>query len=85
MMRNTFPIGWLPLLFVLVINRSNPVIYSVLCVLVFLPLFAFFVAIDSVYYWQANGGELELTITGYNFLKVNVLQGLSKYFGVTSF
>ena len=84
MMRNTFPIGWIPLLLVLVVKADKPVIYIIQCVFTFLPFFVLFVTIDSIYYWQANGGELEVTFTGYNFLKVNVLQGLSKYFGVSS-
>ena len=85
MMRNTFPIGWIPLLLVLVVKADKPVIYIIQCVFTFLPFFVLFVAIDSIYYWKANGGKLEVTFTGYNFLKVNVLQGLSKYFGVSSF
>ena len=45
-------------------------------IFVALPCIAFMIYVDSLYY----GGE-DWTITSYNFLRVNVLEGLSKYFG----
>ena len=63
-------------------------------VFIFIPLTIACIYLDSIYYMGANTSssgssldqrdlnkEFEWTLTGYNFLQVNVLQGLSKYFG----
>ena len=62
--------------------------------IVFLPVCAGCIYLDSLYYWGANTSstgtsidqrdttkEFEWTFTSWNFLRINVLQGLSKYFG----
>lgn len=79
-MRNTSPIGWIPLIIIKIFDGALiPFIIS--GVTVFLPMVGLSVYLDSLFYWQKHGGQFECTFTSYNFLKVNVLQNLSKYFG----
>lgn len=79
MMRNTSPIGWIPLLFIKVFRDGAfmPFLYSTFVIA--LPIVFFGTYLDSWYYSQ--GKEFEWTFTGLNFLRVNVVEGLSKYFG----
>ena len=92
-MRNTSPVGWIPLLL------SKSYYYSIVPfiisgIIIALPLLFICVYLDSIYYMHANTSstgtsldshdsnkQFEWTITSLNFLKVNVLEGLSKYFG----
>lgn len=92
MMRNTSPVGWLPLLF-LKISRSGAFIPFLLSgIFVAVPLIILCIYLDSIYYQNAHTGctkdvesaglkEFEWTVTSWNFIKVNVLEGMSKYFG----
>ena len=79
MMRNTSPIGWIPLLFIKVFRDGAfvPFLISAICVAV--PIIFLSTLLDSYYY--SPEGQFEWTITGKNFLVVNVVEGLSKYFG----
>ena len=93
-MRNTSPVGWIPLLFIKVFKDGAFLPFLLAAIVIALPLIIGCVYLDSIYYMGANTSssgtslderdankKFEWTITSYNFLKVNVLQGLSKYFG----
>lgn len=82
MIRNTSPIGWIPLLFLKVIKEGSffPLLISLITVA--FPLMALCIYCDSIYYSKSGCFDSgEITLTSLNFLKVNVYQGLSKYFG----
>jgi GPI mannosyltransferase 3 len=76
MMRNTSPIGWVPLLAYKVLYKGALLPFILSGIFVALPILALCTYVDTVYY----GGD-EWIFTGINFLKVNVVHGLSKYFG----
>lgn len=73
MMRNTSPVGWIPLLFIKVIYEGSftPFLYSLFDMA--LPLILGCVLLDSLYYMGENQNQFEFVITSINFLKVNVL------------
>lgn len=75
--RNTSPIGWVVLL-TLKALRSDFVImfknYIIGFIMIFLPIFSVSIALDSWYYGK-------LTIVPWNFIRVNVFDGLSQNFG----
>jgi len=75
MIRNTSPVGWPPLLLMKIIYDGSlkPILLAGL--FVFLPTVGLCVAVDSFYY-----GEYPV-FTSYNFVKANLAEGLSKYFG----
>ena len=79
MIRNTSPVGWpLPLLIKILYDRSLiPFIFA--AVTVFLPIVALCTILDSLYY-----GHFPV-ITALNFIKVNLGDGLSNYFGTEPF
>jgi hypothetical protein len=82
MLRNTSPIGWIPLLFLKVFKEGSftPLLISLFVVA--LPIMALCIFCDTVNYSPAGSFSMdEITITSINFLKVNVYEGLSKYFG----
>ena len=92
MMRNTSPVGWLPLLFFKITRDGAFVPFLISGIFVAIPIMGLCVYLDSVYYQNAHTGcskeilnegqkEFEWTITSWNFIKVNVLEGMSKYFG----
>jgi len=76
-LRNTSPIGWVP---ILVCKAFELGLFEMICnylkgfVVIFMPMFILATAIDSYYYGA-------LTIVPWNFIKVNVFQGLSQTFG----
>ena len=74
--RNTSIVGWIPLLAIKVLMEGSLLPFLMSAVLVAIPLMGLSVAIDSAYY-----GGSEWTFTSINFLKVNILENLSKYFG----
>jgi phosphatidylinositol glycan class B len=76
MMRNTSPIGWIPLLAHKVIYNGALFPFVLSGIFVALPILGLCVYVDTAYY----GGD-EWVLTGLNFLKVNLVGGLSKYFG----
>lgn len=93
-MRNTSPVGWIPLLLVKIIDEGAFLPFLTSGIFVALPLIFVIVYLDSIYYMGANTSstgtsldtrdeakQFEWTVTGYNFLKINVIDGLSKYFG----
>jgi GPI mannosyltransferase 3 len=80
MMRSTSPVGWIPLLAHKVLFQGSFIPFLVSGIITALPILAFCVWVDSKYY----GGD-QPTFTSYNFLQVNVVHGLSKYFGEDPF
>ena len=76
MMRNTSPVGWIPLLAIKVFKEGSFVPFLLSGVFVALPILFICVWIDTKMY-KADTWVL----TGYNFLEMNILHGLSKYFG----
>ena len=79
MMRNTAPIAWPPLLLYKVIYERSLKSFLIAGFTVFLPIIAISVGLDTFYYGSGEGGYP--VFTSLNFLKVNVVEGLSKYFG----
>jgi GPI mannosyltransferase 3 len=79
MMRNTSPIGWIPLLFIKVFKHGAFIPFLICAITVALPIVVGSTYLDSWFYSQ--GREFEWTFTGLNFLRINVVEGLSKYFG----
>jgi Alg9-like mannosyltransferase family len=79
MIRNTSPIGWPPLLLIKILYEGSliPLIYA--GILVFLPVVGLCILVDSFYYGQFP------VVTAYNFVRANLAEGLSKYFGTEPF
>jgi hypothetical protein len=78
MMRNTSPVGWIPLLILKIVQNNSFCAFLISGFVVALPIIAACIALDSFYFG-------ELTITSLNFLKANLYEGLSKYFGTDPF
>ena len=76
MMRNTSPIGWLPLLFIKIYKDKSFKALLTAGIIIALPLLILIILLDTYFYNSDT-----LVITSLNFLKVNVVEGLSKYFG----
>ena len=76
MMRNTSPVGWLPLLAIKVLKEGAFVPFLISGIFVALPILFGCVWMDTLVY-----GSDKWVFTGYNFLEMNLLHGLSKYFG----
>lgn len=78
MMRNTSPIGWIPLLAIKCLYHNSFLPFLLAAFVVALPIIAFNVLLDSYFF----DPSLETwTFTGYNFLNVNLVEGISSYFG----
>ena len=54
MMRNTSPIGWLPLIIIKIFRDGSFVPFLIAGIFVFLPIVGACVYLDSFYYWKAN-------------------------------
>jgi phosphatidylinositol glycan class B len=80
MMRNTSPVGWIPLLAIKVFREGSLVPFIISGLFVALPILFFCVWVDTVTY-----GADKWVLTGYNFLEMNILHGLSKTFGEDPF
>ena len=76
MMRNTSPVGWIPLLAIKIFREGSFVPFVLSGIFVALPILLGCVWIDTKFY-----GSETWVLTGYNFLQMNLLDGLSKYFG----
>lgn len=74
MIRNTSPVGWIPLLLYKVVYEGSFVPLLLAAIFVALPIVVICILLDSLYFGS-------LTITSYNFLKINVIEGLSRCFG----
>ena len=76
MIRNTSPVGWLILLAYKVLREGSFIPFLICGLIVALPLIVLLIWVDTVFY-----GADEWVLTSYNFLEMNILHGLSKYFG----
>ena len=80
MIRNTSPVGWLPLLAIKVLFEGSFVPFLISGVFVALPFIFLTVYIDTWFYLgEVNGTDW--VFTSYNFVKMNILEGLSEFFG----
>jgi phosphatidylinositol glycan class B len=79
MIRNTSPIGWPPLILIKIVKDRSWLPFILAFVFVFIPVAFLSVALDSYFY-----GDFPV-ITSLNFMRVNVSEGLSKYFGTSPF
>ena len=70
-MRNTSPVGWIPLLLVKVIYDGSFKPFFLSLFIVAIPIIVACVILDSLYY--SKDGDFEIVVTSYNFLKVNVV------------
>ena len=80
MMRNTSPIGWVPLLAIKVLFEGALLPFLIAGIFVAVPVMAFTIYVDTLFY----KGTIDLfdpVLTSYNFMKVNLLHNLSAYFG----
>ena len=80
MMRNTSPIGWIPLLALKVLKDGSFFPFLLAAITVALPVIALTVLIDTSYFLGKLDGK-NWVFTSYNFLRINILEGLSEYFG----
>ena len=80
MIRNTAPIGWIPLLFIKVFRDGAFPSFLISAFIVAAPIIFLSVFFDS-YVYSLNQPQFTWVITSFNFLKVNVIDGHSKYFG----
>lgn len=78
MMRNTSPVGWIPLLLLKIFQDNSFIAFVIAGIIVALPIIGLCIFLDSLYFG-------ELTITSLNFLRANLYEGLSKYFGTDPF
>ena len=76
MVRNTSPVGWIPLLAIKVMREGSFVPFLLSGIFVALPILFACVWIDTKFYSSDTW-----VITGYNFLEMNIIYGLSKFFG----
>jgi hypothetical protein len=76
MMRNTSPVGWVPLLAIKVFREGSLIPFLISGVFVALPLIFLCIWIDTTMYGANNW-----VVTSYNFLQMNIVMGLSKTFG----
>ena len=86
MMRNTSPIGWVPLLALKVLFERALGPFLLAFLLVSLPIMATAVYLDSVYYTgvHADLSPKEWVFTSWNFILRNVLENKSEFFGTSS-
>ena len=75
-MRNTSCVGWIPLLAIKVLKEGALIPLIISGIFVALPILFVIVWIDTIMY-----GSDTWVLTGYNFLEMNIIHGLSKYFG----
>mmetsp|Transcript_102605 Transcript_102605/g.141885 ORF Transcript_102605/g.141885 Transcript_102605/m.141885 type:complete len:139 (-) Transcript_102605:36-452(-) len=78
MMRNTSPIGWIPLLAIKVLYNQSFLPFLVAAFIIAVPIIGINVLLDSYFFDPTLS---TWTFTGYNFLNVNLVEGISSYFG----
>lgn len=78
-MRNTSPVGWIPLLGYKVLFQGSLKPFILSAITVALPLIFALIYLDTWWF----GAKDELVLTSWNFLKMNILEGLSKFFGTS--
>lgn len=79
--RNTAPVGWVPLLFLKSFRDGAFCSFVITGLFVAVPFLVATTYIDSIFY-SYETGKFEWTVTGYNFLHANLVEGGSLYFGV---
>ena len=82
MMRNTSPVGWIPLLAIKVLYEGALVPFLIAGIFVALPVIALTVMTDTLYFT----GTIEqdnIVFTAWNFFIRNLKEGLSEYFGAS--
>lgn len=75
MIRGTSPIGWPPLILIKMIKDRSWLPFALAFFFVFIPVAGLAILADSYHY-----GDFPV-LTSLNFMRVNVSEGLSKYFG----
>lgn len=78
MMRNTSPIGWIPLLAIKCLYHGSFLPFFFSAFVIAIPIIAINVYLDSIFF---DPSLSTWTFTGYNFLNVNLVEGVSSYFG----
>lgn len=78
MMRNTSPVGWIPLLAYKVLFEGSLIPFIISGLFVALPIICGSIYADTMYYGDDSN---EWVITSLNFLKVNLTNKISDYFG----
>lgn len=68
--------GWIPLLAIKVFREGSLLPFILSAITVALPIIAGMVWLDTKFY-----GSDEWVFTSYNFLEMNLIHGLSKFFG----
>ena len=76
MMRNTSPVGWIPLLAYKVLFEGSLIPFVISGLFVALPIISGCIYADTIYY-----GGSDWVITSLNFLQVNLTNKISDYFG----
>ena len=79
-MRNTSPIGWVPLLAIKVLFEGSLIPFIKAGIFVAIPLIGITIALDTLYYLGTVNGK-DWVFTSYNFVEKNLLYGFSEYFG----
>jgi len=77
MMRNTSPIGWPPILAIKIWRDRSLIPFIIAGITIFIPTVCLCILIDSFYYGMKDFPVL----TSYNFMRANLTEGLSKFFG----
>ncbi len=75
MIRNTSPIGWPPLILIKIIKDRSLIPFLIALITVFIPAAFLCIVVDSYFYNEFP------VITSLNFMRVNLQEGLSKYYG----
>ena len=84
MMRNTSPVGWIPLLAIKVLFEGSFGPFLIAGIFVAVPLIFFNVCVDTFFFRGIIDGK-EWVLTSYNFVQMNVLENLSIFFGTEPF
>ena len=79
MIRNTSPIGWPPLILLKMFKDRSFIPFILAFIFIFLPVVFLSIAVDSYFYNEFP------VITSLNFMRVNLSEGLSKYYGAFPF
>ena len=80
MMRNTSPIGWIPLLAIKVLYEGALVPFLIAGIFVAVPVITATVLIDTLYFTGTISPD-KIVFTAWNFFIRNLREGLSEYFG----
>lgn len=84
MLRNTSPIGWIPLLAIKIIYEGAFYAFLKAGFFVSIPILGLAVTLDTLYYHGEIDG-LNWVFTSINFIQKNIIEGLSEYFGTSPF